>query len=488
MAISWIDFGIIAAYLMAMLGIGYYIFRRNPNFEEYLIAGRSMTTPVLVCTLASTYYGLDVLFGTSELAFNNGVVAYFGYSVLYLVLYAIAAFVLSKRLRTANFTSLPEILERNYGTGAATFGALASIFYSIPALALFALGRISEVIFGVDAMIGAAAIGSIALVYTLWGGLWAVAITDTIQFVLMCVTLAIGIPLLLHEVGGFEAAAQIIPPDHFDLLGNLPIWLLLAYVATGLSVFVEPGFYQRIFAAKDYRQARNALLIAVVIWGTYDWLVVAGGMLAHSAMLQGILPANLHPNDALLTAVTYALPVGFVGIFLAGVLATSMSTVDSYTLVAGANMAYDLYRPLVKPDITDQQLVKFTKRGVVVAWVLGFFLAFMFDRLMALWVFTATILTSTVFVPIFIGLYWKGRKTPLAGTLSCGLGLLSMIVYYLTIMNLGEPNELYGTFIWTFELGSTSISLWQEYALFFSLPMSVVGFLVGNLFGREAVK
>ncbi|MCH7869961.1 MAG: hypothetical protein IH881_19880, partial [Myxococcales bacterium] len=190
MAISWIDFGIIAAYLMAMLGIGYYIFRRNPNFEEYLIAGRSMTTPVLVCTLASTYYGLDVLFGTSELAFNNGVVAYFGYSVLYLVLYAIAAFVLSKRLRTANFTSLPEILERNYGTGAATFGALASIFYSIPALALFALGRVSEVIFGVDAMIGAAAIGSIALVYTLWGGLWAVAITDTIQFVLMCVTLA----------------------------------------------------------------------------------------------------------------------------------------------------------------------------------------------------------------------------------------------------------------------------------------------------------
>ncbi len=82
MSISWIDLSIIGAYLMVMLGIGYYVFRRSPSFEEYLIAGRSMTTPILVCTLASTYYGLDVLFGTSELAFNTGVVAYFGYAAL----------------------------------------------------------------------------------------------------------------------------------------------------------------------------------------------------------------------------------------------------------------------------------------------------------------------------------------------------------------------------------------------------------------------
>ena len=118
MAISGIDLGIIAAYLLGMLGIGYWILQRSPSFEQYLIAGRSMTTPVLVCTLASTYYGLDVLFGTSEVAFNNGVVAFFGYAALYMGLYVIAAFALSKRLRTANFTSLPEILARNYGSGA----------------------------------------------------------------------------------------------------------------------------------------------------------------------------------------------------------------------------------------------------------------------------------------------------------------------------------------------------------------------------------
>jgi hypothetical protein len=109
----------------------------------------------------------------------------------------------------------------------------------------------------------------------------------------------------------------------------------------------------------------------------------------------------------------------------------------------------------------------------------------MFDRLMSLWVFTATFLTSTVLVPIFMALFWKGKRTPLAGLLSCALGLGSVIVYYAGINQLGVENELYGTYIWTFQIAGQSISLWQEYALFFSLPMSLVGFLLGNALSTE---
>jgi Na+/proline symporter len=173
-----------------------------------------------------------------------------------------------------------------------------------------------------------------------------------------------------------------------------------------------------------------------------------------------------------------------VGIFLSGVLATAMSTIDSYTLVAGANIAYDVYRPLVKPNASDQELVRYTRVGIIISWVLGYALAFMFDRLMALWVFLATGLTSTVLVPIFMGLYWKGRRTPLAGMMSCVFGLGSVIVYYVGIGRLGVENELWGTYIWAFSLGGASISLWQEYALFFSLPMSLLGFAVGNALSR----
>jgi len=486
--ISGIDLSIIAAYVAMMLGVGFYVMRRAPSFEEYLVAGRSMTTPILVCTLASTYYGLDVLFGTSEIAFNDGVVAFFGYSELSLALYVFAAFALTRRLREANFTSLPEILERFYGKGSGVLGALASIFYSIPALSLFALGRITEVIFGIDAQLGALLLGSVALLYTLWGGLWAVAITDTIQFVLMCLTLAIAIPLMMGKVGGFDAVAEFAPETYFAPFGGIPVFLMIAYAATGISILVDPGFYQRIFAAKNFRQARNAMLIAIGVWIAYDWLVTAGGMMAATAVDAGDLPADLHPNDALLTAVIWALPVGLVGIFLAGVLATAMSTIDSYTLVAGANVAYDLYRPLVKPDASDRELVRLTRIGIVISWVLGYGLAFMFDRLMALWVFNATSLTSTVLVPIFMGLFWKGRCTPLAGVMSSAMGLGSAIFYYVGLSQVGVSNETWGTYIWTFSIGDVSISLWQEYALFFSLPMSLLGFVLGNLLSRSTTE
>ena len=169
------------------------------------------------------------------------------------------------------------------------------------------------------------------------------------------------------------------------------------------------------------------------------------------------------------------------------VLATAMSTIDSYTLVAGANVSYDLWRPLARPNATDKELVRATKLGVVLAWTLGYALAFLFDKLMALWVFTATALTSTVLVPIFLGLYWKGKKTAMAGVLSCLTGLGSVIVYYVSIQQLGVADEVYGTYIWTFTLGGESFELWQEYALYFSLPMSLLGFLIGNRIGEPHI-
>ncbi len=485
--LSWIDFAVLGVYLLGMLGVGYYIKLKIPSFEEFLIAGRSMTTPILVCTLASTYYGLDVLFGTSEMAFNNGVVAFFGYSQLSLAIYVFAAFALSHRLRDAKFTSLPEILERHYGPAAGIVGGFASLFYSLPALALFGLGRMCEVVFGFDAHLGALLLGGIALLYTLWGGLWAVAITDTVQFILMCVTLAIAMPLLMANIGGFEAVAAAVPAGHFTIFGDMPIWLMLAYTATGISILVDPGFYQRVFAAKSARQARNAMLLSMLIWFAYDWLVVAGGMLAAAGVESGVLPAGLHSNDALLTAVMYALPAGLAGLFLAGVLATAMSTIDSYSLVAGANLSYDLYRPLSKKRVSDRELVRMTKLGIVLAWTFGYILAFTFDKLMALWVFQATALTSTVLVPIFVCLFWKGKKTPTACLLSYGLGLLGVVVFYTTVKYFGDPNEIYGTYIWSFSVWGSDFEIWQEYSLFFTLPVSAIGFLIGNCFGRNYV-
>ena len=275
------DYVIIFFYIVMLISVGIYSYKKDSTYDQFMLAGRGMTTPMLISTMVSTYYGLDILFGSSEMAFNDGLMAFFGYALSTLVFYLFIAFYMSKKLRAANFVSLPEILEKAYGRKTSSIGAVSSMIYCLPTTSLFALGRVSEFVFGIDAHYGALLLGGIALGYTLLGGLKAVAITDTIQFSLMCITVAVGVPLLVHEVGGFAAIKEAVPTGHFEFFGTVPPFLLLAYASSSLAVLIDPSLYQRIFASRSAKQARNAILAATAIWTTFDWLVVAGGIAAY---------------------------------------------------------------------------------------------------------------------------------------------------------------------------------------------------------------
>jgi SSS family solute:Na+ symporter len=482
--VGTIDVAVIVIYLAAMLAIGAFLARRTVTVDSFLLAGRAMTTPILICTLVSTFYGVDVLFGTSELGYTEGIVAWFSYSRPTYLFLVIAALALAPRLRSDEYRTLPDVLDRHYGRSTQIVGALASFVYALPSLGLFGLGRAFSVVLGWEPWVGALLFGGIALLYTLCGGLLADVITDTVQFVMMCVTLAIALPIVMGRVGGFETLQHALDPSYFQPLGTIPLWLAIVYALTGLVVFVEPAFYQRIFAARSARDVRNALLFGTLLWAAYDWCVTAAGMFAAGAVQKGLLVGGFHANEALLRVVVYALPVGLTGVFLAGVLAAEMSTIDSYCLVAGGNLAYDIYRPLFRPAASERELLRWTRISIVAAWACGFVVAFSFERLLALWVFMSTILTATVMVPTMAALFWRGRKTSLAGFLSSLIGLSSAAAYYVIVYAFGEANEEFGTYIWRLELHGRSISLWQEYALLFSLPLSSVGFVVGNLTGK----
>ena len=267
-SLATIDYIIIAIYLMMMVGVGIWFSKRHSNFDDYFLAGRSLTTPILITTLISTYYGIDVLFGDSQLAFTDGVVAWFGYARPTYAFFLIAAFLLANRLKKEDFRSLPDILDKYYGKKTRYIGALASFIYSLPALSLYGFGMLGDIIMGWPPFVGMLILGGIALVYTLTGGFWAVALTDSIQFVMMCVVLAIAVPFAFNVIGGFDTMIDLLPAAYFESMGDLSIWLVIIYASTGLTILVEPTFYQRIFAAKSYKNVRNALVIGIFIWGS----------------------------------------------------------------------------------------------------------------------------------------------------------------------------------------------------------------------------
>ena len=478
--VATIDYIIISLYLLGMVGVGLWFAKKHSDFEDFFLAGRSLTTPLLITTLISTYYGIDVLFGDSQLGFTNGVVAWFAYARPTYAFFLIAAFLLAHRLKQEDFKSLPDILDKYYGKKTRYVGAVTSFIYSLPALSLYGFGMLGDVILGWEPIMGMLVLGGIALIYTITGGFWAVALTDSVQFVLMCVVLAMAFPFAMNLIGGFDSMIKVLEPSYFDTLGDMSIWLIIIYASTGLSILVEPTFYQRIFAAKSYKNVRNALVIGIFIWGSYDWIITILAMAAKVAVIQGTLPVDVAPDAALLTIMVAALPAGALGLFLAGVLSTEMSTLDSYCLVAGGNVAYDIYKPAFKPSATDQELIKTTRQGILLSWVLGFAMAISFDQMLGLWVFMASILISSVLAPILLGMYVPKFRKPLAGFLSAGLGLVSTVILNIYIMTNGVFDLDEETYI----IHWFGIDFLQEFVMYITVPISLIGFFVGLIFDK----
>jgi SSS family solute:Na+ symporter len=483
-SIGVVDWIIIGTYLAGMVAVGVLLAKRHVDFNDFFLAGRSLTTPILITTLISTYYGIDVLFGSSQLGYTDGVVAWFGYARPTYGFFLIAAFFLARRLRDQDFKSLPDILDRYYGRPTRIVGAAASFLYSLPALSLYGFGVMGELIFGWPPLAGMAILGGVALVYTLTGGFWAVALTDSIQFLMMCLVLAVAVPWTLSIIGGFDALFETLEPSYFDRMGDLSVLLVIIYASTGLTILVEPTFYQRIFAARSYRNVRNALIAGIFLWGAYDWTVTILGMVARVAAVQGAIDPGVAPDASLMALMIAALPAGLLGLFIAGVLATEMSTLDSYCLVAGGNVAYDVYKPLVRPDATDRELIRTTRIGVVLSWLAGLAMAASFDQMLGLWVFMASILISSVLVPLLLGLFVSAWRRPLAGLLATGLGLASTLILNAFIMLKGVYVEEEETFVWTLSALGGSWEILQEYAMFFTVPVSLLGFVAGLVLDR----
>ena len=93
------DYVVIGLYLAAMLALGAVLSTQIRAFKDYFLAGGALTTPLLICTLVSSYYGIEVTFGTSESGFYYGVVAWFWYSLPYYFFFAFAALVIAPRLK-----------------------------------------------------------------------------------------------------------------------------------------------------------------------------------------------------------------------------------------------------------------------------------------------------------------------------------------------------------------------------------------------------
>ncbi|HSJ13861.1 MAG TPA: sodium:solute symporter [Longimicrobiales bacterium] len=378
-----IDWTVLVLYFLVVFAAAAYAtwLERRKGQEtsaDYFLAGRNTGWFIIGASLFASNIGSEHLVGLAGTGAASGVaVAQFEILAAFMLLllgWVFAPFY----LRSGVFT-MPEFLERRYSPAARWYLAAISIVgYVLTKISvtIFAGGIVFEALMGVDFWTGALVVVFATGIYTIFGGLRAVLITDTIQMVVL-IGGAIAVTLIgLNAAGGWNEVVTTAGPEFMELWKpatdpNFP-WtgILLGAPILGVWYWCTDQFIvQRVLSARDLSQARRGTLFAGFLKLLPLFIFVIPGVVAYVLQQQGRLQLAT-PDQALPTLVGTLLPAGLRGLVVAGLLAALMSSLSSVFNSTSTLITWDVYKK-ARPQASEQRLVWVGRISTAVLVVLG---------------------------------------------------------------------------------------------------------------------
>ncbi len=429
--LSLADWVIFIAVLLLTIGSVWYghLKARRQKVEtqsplELLLMGRRLTLPLFVTSLVATWYG--GIFGVTALTFERGVFNFLTQGVFWYGTYLIFALFLVERVRKINATGLADLAGQLFGERARKLTAVLALANLLPIGYVAGLGHFLGPLFGIEWWL-ASFYGLLFLyAYGLWGGLRAVVYPDFIQCIVMILAVWSLVFVCWREFGGFDFLAAQLPQTHWDPTGGNDWSALFIWGAIALGTLVDPNFHQRVQAAKDLKTAKRGLYIATFVWVIFDIATTLGGLYARA-----LLP-SVRAEEAYLTLGLQQLPAGLRGLFLAGILATILSTLDSYLFTAGASLSNDLLKKESK---------RWLKGGMLLCGLAAWLLAPLFDgNIIVVWKTLGGMISATLLPALLWGLWKPGTLSEKGFLTSVVPGIVSMTLF--SVVNSYWPTGL----------------------------------------------
>jgi len=380
---------LLVLYLVFLLIVGLRYFKRvKTDADEYLVMGRRLSLPAFVASIVSTWYG--GILGVGEYSFRYGLSNWLVFGLPYYLAAFIFALFLAKRANRTRLHTIPDQLDKAYGRHVAILGACFVFITTVPAAYVLQLGVLSKFAFGIPLAIGVTAGALFSIIYIFSGGLRGDVLTDRAQFIMMFVGFGVLLTVLISEVGGLGFLKANLPQTHFTWRGLNPASYIFVWYFIALATLVEPTFYQRCFAAKSEKTARNGIFIAIFFWAVFDFMTTSTGMYARA-----LLPNLADPVAAYPALGAKVLPGLLQAVFLLGLYATVMSTVDSYSFVAGTTIGKDVIWRLKGGDIT-----RLSRFGLLLSGILAVIIALYFRSVIDIWYVFGTLGTCAMLIPL----------------------------------------------------------------------------------------
>ena len=415
---NWLGLGAVLFFYFLIFGIGYWASTKSKvgDSDDFLLAGRKLPLWIAMLTMAATWIGGGYINGTAEAAAASGLVwvqAPWGYGLSLII----GGIFFARKMRRYQFRTMLDPLSQRFGTKATGLFFLPALFGEIfwVAAILTALGTTFSVIIGLDIQTSIILSAIIAIVYTTIGGLWSVAYTDVLQLGLLIFGLILVMPYLFDGVGGFDqlkiqydekfGSASSFIPNKADMGNYFWNWvdyaLLLIFGGIPWQVY-----FQRVLAAKTEKTAMWFSIIAGFICIVVAVPAALVGMVGAVTDWSNLgLPGPTNAASTLPYVFQYLTPSYIAIVGLGAIAAAVMSSIDSSMLSASTLAVWNVYKPLVKPNLANENLLKILKRTIVIVGIVATLLSLKVDSIYALWFLCSDFVYCLLFPALVCALF-----------------------------------------------------------------------------------
>ncbi|AQG81966.1 sodium:solute symporter family protein [Spirosoma montaniterrae] len=363
-----IDTAVIVIFSAFVLGIGLLFARTGRNLKSFFAGGEAVPWFIGGLSLFMSFFSAGTFVAWGSIAYKYGWVAITIQWTMCIGAIVTGLYLAPRWKQTGALTAAEFIRERLGLTVQKAYifiFTLVSIF--IKGSVLYPVAKLVSSSLNLPLVPTTIGLGIFMIAYTAVGGLWAVMVTDILQFVVLSAAVFILLPLSLDRVGGFEGFTSQVPADFFSpLAGDYTLGFVLAFVFYHIAyIGGNWTFVQRYTSVKSPKSAQK---VAFLFAGLY---LIAPVIWMLPPMIYRVIDpslAGLDTENAYLKICQLVLPPGLLGLMLTGMYFSTSASANTALNVVSAVFTNDIYKGLMNPGASDRQLIRVARGS---SWVFG---------------------------------------------------------------------------------------------------------------------
>ncbi len=486
----WLDISVLVLYGLIVVGLGSWAGRREKTIEDFFLAGRAVSWPLVMISIYATSASALTFIGVPGAAYG-GDFNYLNLAFGTIIGRILIALLLLTTYFKGKVVTVYQLLGQRFGERSHDGGTGLFIVTRLLAsgVRLAGCAIALAVVFKISLTAAITLVAAMATIYTLIGGLKAVILTDLLQFIIFVGGAIFVLVFIISSLpGGFEQFLSIGDASkkfaffNFDFSLNNPksffTGILFGCVITFAAMGCDHDLVQRMLSSRTLKGSQRAVILTgfMDIPITLLFLSIGAALFAYYQVFPDAAVAGLKSNDHVFPHfISTALPIGLGGLLVAGLLAAAMSSLDSALNALAASAVVDFYLRYSKKKLSDKNQIDVARNFIVLFAVALTFIAMLFGEAQSiLWIgFKSVGFTYGGLLGIFLlAVLTKTRGNDKLNLIA----LLSSVLVSFFAISLGQGNDGSLKFIFPWQEGKPLLA-WQWAVIIAMLWTFSIGYL-----------